>query len=141
MLARCAIVAFLCGPALLYHSAVAQQDPALRVGFSSVDVTPDITKAPAYLAGFGKNRKATKIHDPIMARAVVLEHGDQKLAFVSVDVVGIFNDLVDNVRPRLKGVTYLLVTATHNHHGPDTIGMWGPNLFTSGVNPDYMKQL
>jgi hypothetical protein len=113
----------------------------LRVGFGSADVTPDIAKKPVYIAGFGKNRKATKVHDPIMARALVLEHDKQKLAFVSVDVVGIFHDVVERVRPRLKGITYLCVSATHNHEGPDTLGLWGPNLFTSGVDPDYIKQL
>jgi hypothetical protein len=141
MIAQRGAIAFLLCTSLLVGIAASQQDVPLRVGFSTVDVTPDITKAPAYLAGFGKNRKATKIHDPILARAVVLEHGDQKLAFVSVDLVGIFHDVVETVRPRLKGVTYLCVTATHNHHGPDTIGMWGPNLFTTGVDPAYMKQL
>lgn len=113
----------------------------LRVGFGSADVTPDIVKKPVYLAGFGKNRKATKVHDPIMARAVVLTHKDQKLAFVSVDVIGLFHDVVERVRPRLKGVTYLLVSSTHNHEGPDTIGMWGPNLFTTGVDDAYVKQI
>jgi hypothetical protein len=112
----------------------------LRVGFGSADVTPDIKK-PVWLAGFGKNRKATKVHDPIMARAVVLDHDKQRIAFVSVDVVGLFHDVVERVRPRLPGITYLCVTSTHNHEGPDTIGMWGPNLFTTGVDPDYITQI
>src|SRR5579872_5767939 len=42
------------------------------VGFAEKDLTPEVGagKKPVYLAGFGQNRKATKVHDPIMARAI-----------------------------------------------------------------------
>lgn len=96
---------------------------------------------PVYLAGFGKNRKATRVHDPLMARAVVLEHDKKKIAIVSVDVVGLFNEVAQNVRKQSPGFTYVLVSSTHNHEGPDTMGLWGQNLFASGVNADYMKRL
>ena len=97
-------------------------------------------KKPVYLAGFGKNRKATKVHDPLMARAVVLAHEKKKIAIVSVDVVGLFNDVAQRVRKQLPGFTYVLVSSTHNHEGPDTLGLWGPNLFASGIDADYLKQ-
>src|SRR5205823_5475087 len=113
----------------------------LLVGFGETDVTPVLDKKPVYLAGFGKNRKATKVHDPLMARAVVLAHDQQKIAIVAVDVVGLFNDIAQNVRKQLPGFTYVLVSSTHNHEGPDTMGLWGPNLFASGIDPDYLKQL
>jgi hypothetical protein len=139
MLTRGIITLLLTVPFAAFQGDAPPAD--LRVGFSSADVTPDIAKRPVYLAGFGKNRKATKVHDPIMARAVVLEHAAQKIAFVSVDVIGLFHDVVERVRIRLKGIAYLCVTSTHNHEGPDTIGMWGADFFTSGVDPDYIKQI
>ena len=37
----------------------AQPTDALLVGFGETNVTPDVAKKPVYLAGFGKNRKAT----------------------------------------------------------------------------------
>jgi hypothetical protein len=119
----------------------AQPADALFVGFGEVDVTPDPAKKPVYLAGFGKNRKATKVHDPLMARAVVFAHEKKKIAIVSVDVVGLFNDAAERVRKQLPGFTYVLVSSTHNHEGPDTMGLWGPNLFTSGIDADYMAKL
>jgi len=91
------------------------------------------------MAGFGKNRKASGVHDPLMARAIVLAHGERKLAMVSVDVVGLFQASVERVRSRLPGFTYVLVSSTHNHEGPDTLGLWGPNLVTSGIDPAYLK--
>jgi hypothetical protein len=113
----------------------------LSVGFAAVDITPEIGKKPVYLAGFGQNRKATKVHDSISARAVVLSDGDTKIALVAVDVVGVFLPTVEQVREKLPGFKYVLISATHNHEGPDTLGLWGPNPFESGVDADYLKKV
>src|SRR5262249_17282172 len=113
----------------------------LTVGFAEVDVTPELGAKPVYLAGFGQNRKATKVHDPIMARAVVLSDGDAKIALVSVDVVGLFINSTERVREKLPGFKYVLVSATHNHEGPDTLGLWGRTPVESGVDPDYLKKV
>ena len=125
---------------VLCFSASHTNAQELLVGFGVSDVTPALGNKPVYLAGFGKNRKATKVHDPIMARAIVLEHDKKKIAIVSVDVVGLFNDVAERVRKELPGFAYVLVGSTHNHEGPDTMGLWGPNLFTSGVDAVYLKQ-
>ena len=103
------------------------------VGFAEVDLSPDVAKKPVYLAGFGQNRKATKVHDPITARAVVMADGDKKIALVSVDVVGLFHPTVERIREKLPGFQYVLVAATHNHEGPDTLGLWGPNRSTEST--------
>jgi hypothetical protein len=116
-------------------------EPALEAGFAETDLTPKLGDKAVFVAGFGHNRKATAVHDPIMARAVVLRHGDRKLAIASVDVVGLFHPTVLRVRDKLPGYTYVLVTSTHNHEGPDTLGLWGPTPFQSGVDPDYLKQV
>jgi hypothetical protein len=76
-----------------------------------------------------------------MARAVVLKHDGRKVALVSVDLVGFFRDSVVKVREALPGFTYVLVSATHNHEGPDTLGLWGPTPFKSGIDKDYVKSV
>jgi hypothetical protein len=115
-------------------------EPTLSVGFGECDVTPAVGgKTPVYIAGYGHNRPATKVHDPIMARAVVLSDGAKKIALVSVDVVGLFLPAVEDVRSKLKGFDYVLVSSTHNHEGPDTLGLWGKTPFESGVDPAYLK--
>ncbi len=122
--------------------SLAAADPQLSVGFGEVDVTPTVGgKTPVYLAGFGLNRKATKVHDPIMARAVVFSDGKQKIGFVSVDVIGLFLPTVENVRKQLPGFQYVLVSSTHNHEGPDTLGLWGATYLSSGVNAAYLKSV
>ncbi len=119
------------------------QSPVLRAGFSEIDITPAVGKdhSPVYLAGFGHNRLATKVHDPIMVRAVVLQSGDKKIALAAVDLVGLFLPSVERIRRQLPGLTYVCVSSTHNHEGPDTLGLWGPNFFQTGVDPQYLKQV
>lgn len=120
----------------------AAETPSLQVGFAQVDVSPKVGgDHVVYLAGFGHNRQATAVHDPIFARAVVLTDGKQKIALVSLDLVGFFHDNVLNVRKRLKGFDYVLVSSTHNHEGPDTLGLWGKNPFSSGVDKTYLQSV
>ncbi len=124
---------------LLLLPSLAAAAPALSVGFGEADVSPAVDgKKPVYLAGFGQNRAATKVHDPIMARAVVLSDGTKKIAMVSVDVVGLFLPTVEQARNNLKGFDHVMVSATHNHEGPDTMGLWGSGPFECGVDPGYL---
>src|SRR5258708_32769581 len=95
--------------------AAAQPAQRLLVGFGEINVTPDPVKSTVYLAGFGKNRNATKIHDPLMARAVVFAHAKKKIASVSVDVAGLFNESALNVRKHPPGFDYVVASITPNH--------------------------
>ena len=127
---------------VLLFSAAITHAADLSVGFAEVDVTPKLdSDKPVYIAGFGHNRKATKVHDPIMCRAVVLSDGKQKIALVCVDVVGLFNAVAESVRKQIDGFAYICVSSTHNHEGPDTLGLWGKGPFASGVDKVYMKDL
>lgn len=125
----------------LSPSPRADEARSLRVGFAEADITPDVKARPVYLAGFGKNRKATGVHDPLKARSIVLAHGKDKIALVSVDVVGLFHASVERVREKLPGFSYVLVSSTHNHEGPDTMGLWGPSIFSSGLDIDYLTSV
>lgn len=115
----------------------------LKVGFGEADITPNVDPKgkPVYLAGFGTNRKATGVHDKLFARAVVLDDATTRVAVVSVDVVGLSLEVVERCRKRLPGYRTVVLTSTHNHEGPDTIGLWGPSPLQSGVDADYMAFL
>jgi hypothetical protein len=143
MIGRIAL-ATACGFAfagLLQGDASIPAGASLRTGFGECDITPKLDGKPVYIAGFGKNRKATGVHDPLLARAVVLGDGKKKLALVSVDLVGLFQAPVQNVRKKLPDFDYVLVSSTHNHEGPDTLGLWGPGPFQSGLDPAYLKKV
>jgi hypothetical protein len=118
------------------------QSPKLYAGFGEADITPNLDdKKPVYLAGFGHNRKATGVHDPLMVRAVVLRHKQDKIALACVDLVGLFHASVERVRARLRGFAYILVSSTHNHEGPDTLGLWGPSPLKTGLDQAYLQRV
>ena len=48
----------------IFSPLASGQERAQRVGFAEVDITPTLDKKkPVYMAGFGKNRVATGVHD------------------------------------------------------------------------------
>src|SRR5579885_3009052 len=95
----------LCGEILGSSRAVPVGD-ALQAGFAETDITPQVKEKTVFMAGFGHNRKATGVHDPLKARAVVFKHGEDKIALVAIDLIGFFHPRVESVRQRLPGFRY-----------------------------------
>src|SRR5260370_14965114 len=99
-----------------------------------------------FLAGFGHNRLATGKHDDLWARAMVLENGPTRIAIVALDLIGYYSranyyglgEIQKLVDPKL-GITDILITSTHNHEAPDTIGPWGNSLLSDGKYPKYLQ--
>jgi hypothetical protein len=99
-----------------------------------------------YLAGFGRNRPATGMHDDLWARAIVLEYQNTTIAIVSIDVIGYYSkanyyglgEIQKLVDPKL-GINEILISSTHNHEAPDTIGPWGVNPLSDGKYPRYLR--
>jgi len=98
-----------------------------------------------WLAGFGMGRAATGVHDDAWARAITFEQGDVSIGMVSLDCVGFFQQWVIDIRQAAKAAgldfDHVLVSSTHVHEMQDTVGQWGPNASTSGVNPAYMDMI
>ncbi len=115
-------------------------DPVpVAAGFGKADVTPTLREErPVYLAGYAPGRTAVDIHDPLWARCLVLRIGTDRVAVVSVDSIGLQMPTVEKIRQKLSDYRYVLVSSTHDHEAPDTIGLWGPSPLVSGVNPEYL---
>jgi hypothetical protein len=119
-----------------------------QVGAAAVDITPKVAPEapPVWLAGYGVGRQAERVHDPIYARAMYINDGKFGLAVVACDLVGLFNDEVVRIRREIAqlqlspSVDYVLVSSTHTHAGPDTIGIWGP-LGRTGLIPGYLERV
>jgi hypothetical protein len=62
-----------------------------------------VTPLLLLMAGFGHDRKASSVHDPLWARAVAVSDGRQKIAIVSLDLIGFFHADVLKARERLLG--------------------------------------
>jgi len=130
---------------LLIGAVVGVQAEGLRAGAAKSVITPQLESAKVFIAGFGNNRVATGVHDDLYARCLALAAGRETIALCSVDLIGLFYDDVVKIREKMKakapGVTHLVVASTHNHQGPDTMGLWGPARFESGIDDKYMEWL
>lgn len=115
----------------------------LRIGFARQTITPSLER-PVYLAGFGQNRPAQSVHDDLWACALALEVGPQRVVLAALDLIGLPRMHVLEIEQRLAEFapgTGLLLACTHNHDGPDTIGLWGPDSSTPGTDPQYLAWL
>ena len=116
---------------------------SLQIGYAQQIITPSLDR-PVYLAGFGKNRVAKSVHDDLYARALALSDGRTTLVLCALDLIGFFradaSEIADRVQAWIPG-TRVIIASTHNHHGPDTLGLWGPDDRTSGVDPAYLGGL
>ncbi len=112
----------------------------LYAGAAAVDITP---KENLWMGGYNILRKADGVHDPLYARAVVLKRGDLELGIVMLDVVGLQHQDVLRIREKMSGIDghKVILASTHNHNGPDTVGIWGFPPFSSGQDDDYMVEL
>jgi hypothetical protein len=116
---------------------------ALWVGYAQAVITPSLER-PVYLAGFGQNRLAESVHDDLYVRALALQHGDTRLVAAALDLIGLGRQHCLEVAQRISEQspgTRTWLASTHTHHGPDTIGFWGPDLTTPGVDPAYLASL
>jgi hypothetical protein len=116
---------------------------SLLAGFAQETITPSLDM-PVYLAGFGRNRLAHSVHDELMVKALALVDGETKLIVVALDLLGLARTQCQQIENQIQqdiAATQLLIACTHTHHGPDTLGLWGPDEMTSGVDPIYLDFL
>ena len=96
----------------------------MRAGFASVDITP---KKSCRLAGFDlRCEESVGIHDPLFARAIVIESGGKICAICSLDLLGAPREAVEEIRRLVREQLPvdeggIFVCATHTHAAPRTI--------------------
>lgn len=93
----------------------------LRAGAAAVDITPK--QFPMNMPGGFSANLAEKAHDPLHARALVLNDGTTALALVVVDNLGAGPDVLLEAKTRAAAKTglkteNLLISSTHTHSGP-----------------------
>jgi neutral ceramidase len=127
--------------AFLLALMLASPGPALadelRVGAASVDITPPIGTP---MAGYYAERLARGVHDPLFAKAIVLELGGKKAALVSLDLISTPVAIVEEARREIergsgiKGAD-VMISATHAHTGPVLRGRGSREAAFGGDNP------
>lgn len=93
----------------------------LKVGVGQTDITPPLGTP---LRGYYYERLATNVHDPLYAKAMVLEDGSQTLVIVITDLVDIAPTGFREARTRIARdfnipEANIIISATHTHTGPE----------------------
>src|SRR5439155_13921605 len=75
------------------------------------------------MAGYFDERLSTGTHDPLHAKALVLKQGDEQIALVFCDLVGVSLTVTTNARAKASDktgipVANIVICATHSHTGP-----------------------
>jgi neutral ceramidase len=106
-----------CATTLLAPKILRAQPGTLRAGAAKVDITPkDLSGLVSVWA-----KPFTGVHDPIFARAVVIDDGRNSAAIVSLDLVE-FGDTTA-LRQRIQHelaipADHIIISATHDHNAP-----------------------
>lgn len=105
--------------ALLTTFNAARAEP-MRAGAATCDITPPIG-FPMWGYASRRDSPSIGILDPLKARALVLEIGDERLAIVSLDLGRPpTRDHMAVIRNRVQsaGINHVMLVASHSHHGP-----------------------
>lgn len=132
-----------CKVLLLAMAVVTPVSAAFRAGAAYRVITPEVgqSSAPVYIAGFGQNRVATGVHDPLSIRCLAMSAGRKPVVLCGVDLIGLFLDDVEKIRQgarqQLGRDLDVIISSTHGHEGPDTMGLWGPKAGVTGLSEPY----
>ena len=128
-------------PFLLIFVCVLQSfaaDKVFRAGAAASNVTPWIGVS---MPGGFTDRRATKIHDELYARCLVLDDGETKIAIVVVDNCILPRDVLDRAKAMAEKTTnipatHMLISATHCHSGPAAM-----DIAQCKADPEYQTFL
>ena len=118
---RFALTLMILGLAASATITTAAESQQLRAGAATADITPQ--QWPVELIGSFSKRLAGHAWDRLNARALVLDNGETRLAFVTVDSCLVPRTLFDEAKRRAAEVCgisadHILVAATHTHSAP-----------------------
>ncbi|MDA0838453.1 MAG: neutral/alkaline non-lysosomal ceramidase N-terminal domain-containing protein [Planctomycetota bacterium] len=99
---------------------------------AKVDITPPIG---LWMTGFGaRDSAATGIHDPLYAKALVIESASNRVVLVCLDIIQPSPDIMAQVRFGVEQTTgipaeSLFINSTHTHSGPTTFRFNGMGVY------------
>lgn len=115
-----------------------------RVGFSQVNITPSIG---TLLSGYDHHRVSKGIHDELFGRILIVDHQDELLCFIQMDLICVENYFIQKVYDKVKHLGIkkdnIIIGAIHTHSGPKGVSdnINGMLKGLEGVFGDYDKEL
>jgi hypothetical protein len=104
----------------------------IQLGWAATSITPD---KPVFLNGQIYYRISRYVHDPITATALAISSGDDQAIFLSADMAGISDKIIDTVRKAVHGFggiqgDKISFSATHSHN----------SSFLPNINEDMLSK-
>lgn len=92
----------------------------LRAGVALIEIMPPV---PFRMSGYFFERLSTGTKDPLLARAVVFQQGQETAALVFCDLLGVPREVSAVARDKISKstgipVANIVITGTHTHTGP-----------------------
>ena len=120
-------------------AATAWADIELKAGLSKVEITPS---ALMQMYGYANRRCGPAIgtHDPLFAKALVLEAGDSRIAIVTFDLGSMVSDKLRAEVASKLNIPVLLLAASHTHSAPSFLP-YGSNPSVGELGEAYPAEL
>ncbi len=113
----------------------------LKAGATEVCITPPLG---VELAGYGPrlHRRSTDIHDHLMAQALILDDGQDRVALITSDLIGVSPEFTQLVRQGVQKRTgipanHVMVSCAHIHTAPTA----GPIREWGAVDRSYVRMV
>jgi hypothetical protein len=112
----------------------------VKAGFAQIDITPPVGAA---LTGYiARDGAATGVHDPLFAKAMVLDDEGTRAALLTCDTLGLHLSYVQQVRAAIESATQIpaaqiMIACSHTHAGPATLFLQDCGVLDEG----YLAQL
>ena len=113
-------IAIYLGAAFVLPAALAAPAADFRAGAAGTDITPP---RGIPMAGYYNVRLSEGVHDPLQAKAIVIERDGAKAALAACDLIEIPDAVVQRTREMVErscGIPgrHVMISATHAHTGP-----------------------
>ncbi|GAA5224901.1 hypothetical protein GCM10025777_55320 [Membranihabitans marinus] len=115
-----------------------QTEKVLLAGAAQTIITPPIGYS---INGGMRDRATTNVHDETHAKGIVIDNGENQLAFVISDLCMVYRETLDKAKKRAHELTgipveNMMMSATHTHSSGTAC-----NVFQSTPDPAYLEFL
>lgn len=110
---------------LIFNPVYSQGNKSFKAGAYKSNISP---KLGGPIIGGWNSPPADYIHDELYARTVVLDDGETKLVLVTVDNVGVDQDVFDTAKEAIEEATgipasHIMIASTHTHSATSARGL------------------
>jgi hypothetical protein len=119
---------------ILFLTVLISKGEGITANAASIDITPPL-EMKYTLGGYGErmNKPAEGIHDPIIAKALLLKDDDKKYAIVTIDILGLPSNVKPDLLKRIAGKGWssenIMLLPSHSHGSLEMAAINSKNVF------------